>query len=267
MPLGAFAAPGDPQDGPSGPTASSYGNSEQYGNQQYGNQQYSYNEHEGYGEDEHDEYGNAGYKEEYGKEEYGNSASCESIHKIVLGENLTTIAKAYGVSLEALIEENGIEDANLIVENQALCIPAADHESYGERGSYGEESYGPSNGESYGPSDGQSEGHSNEPYMVPGVGYDPSTFKKEGGQEYGNQEYGNQETSNQGYGEPESDVYHVPGKGYDPNESYEPQRQPQYNSPERDEPFDFDDDNPDEGSDPEDEPEVPMEPDNEPEPG
>jgi hypothetical protein len=192
----------------------------------------------------------------------------------VLGENLTTIAKAYGVSLEALVEENGIEDPNLIVENQALCIPEADHNSYGEQGngqSY-RESYGSSNGES----NGQNNGQSNEPYMVPGVGYDPSTFNKEGGQEYGNsgseygnqersnQQYGNQEYSNQGYGEQESDVYHVPGKGYDPNESYQPQYEPQYNSPERDS-FDFDDT--ETPSDPGDEPEVPMDPIPDTEPG
>lgn len=252
MPLGANAAAGDPQDGPSRPPATSYGYGEQVSNQQ----QYSYPENERYGADGPEGYGNAGYQEEYGKDGYGDR-SCNVLHKIVLGENLTTIANAYGVSIEALIEENGIEDPNLIVENQALCIPEADHESYGERGSYGEESYGPSNGENYGPSNGENYGPSNgenympsngesdrqgnEPHMVPGIGYDPSTFNKEGGQEYGNSgpEYGNQEYGNQGYGEEqdgtyqEGDDYHVPGKGYDPNESYAPQGEPQYNNQER----------------------------------
>lgn len=127
------------------------------------------------------------------QEGYGEK-DCPTVHNIVLGENLTNIAAQYEVSVEALIEENGIEDANLIVENQSLCIPA--QHGPGSRGVGNEEwnSYG-----------------------VPGQSYDPSLMRKEGhGPDNG---YGPENGNEEEYGSKHEgeDVRYlgVPGKAYD----------------------------------------------------
>jgi len=52
-------------------------------------------------------------------------------HVVQAGDTLGTIAQQYGVSLEALMQANGLEDANLLSVGQALTIPAP---SPGEQG-------------------------------------------------------------------------------------------------------------------------------------
>lgn len=113
---------------------------------------------------------------------------CPTLHKIALGENLTWIAAKYEVTVAALAEENGLEDANLIVEGQALCIPARHGPGIESWGSYGVpgQSYDPSlmkQQESYGPQDagnGAQEYRASNPIpMVPGKSYDPSLYGKQ----------------------------------------------------------------------------------------
>lgn len=45
-------------------------------------------------------------------------------HTVKRGENLTGIAKKYGVTVEALVASNGIKDKNLIRVGQVLKIPS-----------------------------------------------------------------------------------------------------------------------------------------------
>ena len=45
-------------------------------------------------------------------------------HTVKKGENLTSIAKKYGVTVEALVASNGIKDKNLIRVGQVLTIPS-----------------------------------------------------------------------------------------------------------------------------------------------
>ncbi len=272
MPINATAAPGDPQNGPSRPTVSSYGNNERYGNEaqgrdeygrdeygrenngskEYGRGEYGNSSNGEYGNSGNGEYGNSGNGEygnssngEYGNSgngEYGNSNSCEDYHTIALGENLTTIAASYGLSVEQLAHKNHIEDTNLIVENQTLCIPAHDANSYGDRGAY--ENGNDEQGNGYGQQEngnGEQE-NGNRPYMVPGKSYDPSYFENEGNgngngydeqgnsygprqEGYGQQENGNGEQGN-GYGRQENGngeqengnrPYMIPGRSYDPS--------------------------------------------------
>lgn len=52
-------------------------------------------------------------------------------HVVQAGDTLGSIAQQYGVTLEALMQANGLEDANLISPGQALSIPA---QSLGEQG-------------------------------------------------------------------------------------------------------------------------------------
>jgi LysM repeat protein len=52
-------------------------------------------------------------------------------HVVQAGDTLGTIAQQYGVSIEALMQANGLEDANLLSVRQALTIPAP---SPGEQG-------------------------------------------------------------------------------------------------------------------------------------
>ncbi len=274
MPISASAAQGDPHDGRPGQgygyEENGYANhddeefdNERYNNERYSNERYS---NEQYGNEQH---GN----EQHGNEQYGDShSSCDISHKIALGENLTTIADKYGVSVEALSEENGIEDANLIVENQSLCIPEHQGDSHGDRQSYNDreshgdqESYG--NQDSYGDRNSNGQGHGeerdsydNQPYMVPGKSYDPSTFGKQN-DSHGDSEqsYGPQENGHGNQDEYKTEYVGVPGKAYDPNEDYGHQdnyRQQDHQDnygPQRhedDEPFDFYDDRPEDGSGP-----------------
>jgi LysM repeat protein len=247
-----------------------YGNSDQYSNQQQGPQQYGSSQDSGpqqYGSPQdggQQQYGGPqdGGSQQYGGSQGGGGSSCSSIYKIAAGENLTTIASANGVSVDALVEANNIDDPNMIVEGQALCIPGGDShgDSYGSQGdSYSNypsqpgESYDPnayhqggdssSQPQQYGP---QESSNSNYP-VKPGESYDPSAYNNQGGQsnqgsqpeQYGPQSYGTPEPS---YSEPEygsheydshesepcvdMETYHgTPGKSYDP--SYVQQSYPQ----------------------------------------
>ncbi|MGQ9553412.1 MAG: LysM peptidoglycan-binding domain-containing protein [Anaerolineae bacterium] len=46
------------------------------------------------------------------------------IHVVAAGETLSTIAEAYGVTTEALVEANDIDNPSLITIGQELIIPA-----------------------------------------------------------------------------------------------------------------------------------------------
>ena len=131
---------------------------------------------------------------------------CPTLHKIAPSENLTRIAAKYEVTVAALIEENGIDDANLIVEGQSLCIPEQSGPGIESWGSYGVpgQSYDPSlmkKQESHGPQNAgngaQDHGGDNPMPLVPGKSYDPSL-------------YGNQEKW-----QPQN-AYDVPGKAEEP---------------------------------------------------
>jgi len=47
------------------------------------------------------------------------------VHVVKRGETLSEIAKTYGVSVQAIVDANGIEDANRIVTGQKLVIPVS----------------------------------------------------------------------------------------------------------------------------------------------
>lgn len=49
------------------------------------------------------------------------------VHTVLAGETLSSIADDYGISLEVLLEANGIDDANYIYEGQDLSLPLAHH--------------------------------------------------------------------------------------------------------------------------------------------
>jgi len=48
------------------------------------------------------------------------------MHKVKKGESVASIAARYGVSVEALIEANGLSNANLIQVGQELLVPGID---------------------------------------------------------------------------------------------------------------------------------------------
>jgi hypothetical protein len=119
------------------------------------------------------------------------------LHEIVLGENLTRIAAQYEVTVEMLVAENEIEDADLIVEKHVLCIPPRNARTYASLSNW--ESYGvpgqsydpaligkaggpaPSNNANvYGPQERPSSSASGYPGMIPGQSYDPATLNKAG---------------------------------------------------------------------------------------
>ncbi|MGO9177930.1 MAG: LysM peptidoglycan-binding domain-containing protein [Candidatus Limnocylindrales bacterium] len=51
-------------------------------------------------------------------------AASSAVHVVLAGENLTVIARRYGVSVQALAAANGITDLNTIYVGQRLAIPA-----------------------------------------------------------------------------------------------------------------------------------------------
>lgn len=51
------------------------------------------------------------------------AASCTSTHTVVAGDNLSRIARRYGVNVWALAAANGLTNASLIVPGQRICIP------------------------------------------------------------------------------------------------------------------------------------------------
>jgi len=154
-------------------------------------------------------------------------SECRNPHQIVAGENLTGIAASYGVTVDALIEENSITDPNIIVIGQTICIPNGGKKSSEEN--YGNSEHSPRYNDNWGS------------YGVPGQSYDPSVMNQGGSssqQGYGPQDqssgsqqqgYGPQEQSSgsqqQGYG-PQEQSYGPQEQGYGPQEdSYGPQEQ------------------------------------------
>jgi LysM repeat protein len=59
-----------------------------------------------------------------GVEHGGYGYTCSSYYWVVKGDNLSTIAKWYGVSTRALAAANGISNPSLIYPGQRLCIPS-----------------------------------------------------------------------------------------------------------------------------------------------
>jgi len=86
----------------------------------------------------------SGPTQSYSKSDgYNEDSRCAFSHEVKLGESLTAIAERYGVTLEDLAKDNGIEDSDLIVENHVLCIMAHapgsndDHGRYDQKDEYG----------------------------------------------------------------------------------------------------------------------------------
>ncbi len=52
-----------------------------------------------------------------------SAASCKTWHKVSRGQNLTQIARKYGVSASSIVRANNIKNANLVYRGQRLCIP------------------------------------------------------------------------------------------------------------------------------------------------
>lgn len=51
------------------------------------------------------------------------ASSCKSQYTVVKGDNLSRIARWYGINVYALASANGLSNASLIVPGQVLCIP------------------------------------------------------------------------------------------------------------------------------------------------
>jgi LysM repeat protein len=49
--------------------------------------------------------------------------SCSSVYVVKQGDNLSRIARAYGMNTYALANANGLSNASLIYPGQRLCIP------------------------------------------------------------------------------------------------------------------------------------------------
>jgi|GEM_PF-3331258 len=52
-----------------------------------------------------------------------SAATCKSWHTVKRGQNLTQIARKYGVSASSIQRANNIKNANLVYRGQRLCIP------------------------------------------------------------------------------------------------------------------------------------------------
>jgi LysM repeat protein len=52
-----------------------------------------------------------------------SAATCKTWHKVKRGQNLTQIARKYGVSVKAIKKTNNIRNANVIYVGQRVCIP------------------------------------------------------------------------------------------------------------------------------------------------
>lgn len=53
----------------------------------------------------------------------GNSNQCADVHWVRQGENLSQIARWYGVSVQSIVWANNISNPSVIVPGQRLCIP------------------------------------------------------------------------------------------------------------------------------------------------
>jgi LysM repeat protein len=100
---------------------------------------------------------------------------CTAYHRVEVGDNLTKLAAAYGVTIEALAKENGLDDTNLIRLDQLLCIPEVKHEK---------QEYGNAKpGESYKPQVNGTEvedGYRPEQYNTDQPGYDQQGYDQQG---------------------------------------------------------------------------------------
>lgn len=129
-----------------------------------------------------------------------SGSGCAPLHQIASGENLSTLAQRYDVSVDVLVKENGISDPNLIAIGQWICVPADKGKTYEYWGGYG----------------------------VPGQSYDPSAVEQTGAvttpstvapvNRAGNTAQGVVPTySTQGYdGATAEPIYIVPGRSYSP---------------------------------------------------
>ncbi|HSD82489.1 MAG TPA: LysM peptidoglycan-binding domain-containing protein, partial [Anaerolineae bacterium] len=54
-----------------------------------------------------------------------SSYSCVAYHTVKFGDNLNSISRLYGVSVQALMAANNIYNPNLIYAGQTLCIPGS----------------------------------------------------------------------------------------------------------------------------------------------
>jgi LysM repeat protein len=127
---------------------------------------------------------------------------CTAYHRVEVGDNLTKLAAAYGVTIEALAKENGLDDTNLIRLDQLLCIPEVKHEK---------QEYGNAKpGESYKPQVNGTEvedGYRPEQYNTDQQGYDQQGYDQQG--------YDQQGYDQQGYDQ-QGSSYAKPGESYDP---------------------------------------------------
>lgn len=48
---------------------------------------------------------------------------CQTTYRVRKGDNLTRIARHFGVSVRSLVQANNIRNANRIFAGQVLCIP------------------------------------------------------------------------------------------------------------------------------------------------
>lgn len=51
------------------------------------------------------------------------ASSCSSVYVVRHGDNLSRIARAYGINVSALANANGLSNASLIFPGQRICIP------------------------------------------------------------------------------------------------------------------------------------------------
>jgi LysM repeat protein len=61
-------------------------------------------------------------------EHHGYGYSCSSYYWVVKGDNLSSIAKWYGVSTRSLAAANGISNPSRIYPGQRLCIPSGHYD-------------------------------------------------------------------------------------------------------------------------------------------
>ena len=54
-----------------------------------------------------------------------NALTFGRVHKVAAGESVAGIAQKYGVTVQAIVEANGLSDASIIQVGQELVIPGA----------------------------------------------------------------------------------------------------------------------------------------------
>ncbi len=56
---------------------------------------------------------------------YGTSAGCASYHVVAMGDTLSGIAYNNGISMQVLMQQNGIYNSDLVYIGQKLCLPGS----------------------------------------------------------------------------------------------------------------------------------------------